>query len=278
MLGILSQEEYLQHGAQLRSNMCDHYHIQTGKYSLMDSLITMDLHNLMLDNAENSVKRLTNTIRMKIEAEWKRHGKTGTVKYKEVGFDSGSQNFIEHRIIFFVSGLEIMLQPVDIQCVNEVLKPKSICNLLYQKKHIVSEKGNVETNDYSFIPLQEVFKWFLSTIESQFAGCLVKVKDSAVELVFEDTQNNAVHQIIFQFAIEVETEALQAYCQGISSHLYLPDSLSFDELQFIAICMQESWRISPCFCETSYMDKLDDSQRVIYKNLKVIYIVMNQTI
>ena len=202
----------------------------------------------------------------------------GTVKYKEVGFESGSQNFTEHRIIFFVSRLEIKLKPVDIQCVNEVLKPKSMCNVLYLKKHLGSEKGNVETNDYRFIPHQEVFKWFLSTIESQFSGCLVKVKDSAVELVFEDTQNNAVHQIILQFAIEVETEALQTYFQGISSHLYLPDSLSFDELQFVAICTQESWRISPCFCERSYMDKLYGSQRVIYQNLKVIYIVMVQTI
>ena len=256
--------------------MYDHYHIQTGKYSLMDSLITMDLHTLMNDNVENAVTRLTNTINMKLEAEWKRHGKTGTVKYKEVGFESGSQNFIEHRIIFFVSGQEIKLQPVDIQCVNEVLNPKSMCNVLYLKKHLGSEKGNVETNAYSFIPLQEVFKWFLSTIESQFSGSLVKVKESAVELVFEDTQNNAVHQIILQFAIEVETEALQTYFQGISSPLYLPNSLSFDELQFVAICTQESWRISPCFCERSYMDKLDDSQRVIYQNLKVIYIVMVQ--
>ena len=190
MLEILSQEEYLRHGVQLRSNMYNHYHIQTGKYSLMDSLITMDLHNLMLDNAENSVTGLNNTIRMKLEAEWKRQGNSGTVDYKDVGLQSGSQNFIEHRIIFFVSGQEIKLQPVDIQCVNEVLKPKSMCNL-YLKKKIGSEKGNVETNDYRFIPHQEVFKWFFSTIESQFSGCLVKVKESAVELVFEDTQNNA---------------------------------------------------------------------------------------
>ena len=276
MLEIVGQEEYLRLGVQLRSNMYDHYHIQTGKYSLMDSLITMDLHNLMLDNAENSVTRLINTIRMKLGAEWKRQGNSGTVNYKDVGFQSGSQNFIEHRIIFFVSGQEIKLQPVDIQCVNEVLKPKSMCNI-YLKKHIGSEKGTLDTNDYRFIPQPGVFKWFLNTIESQFAGCLVKVKESAVELVFEDTQNNAVHQIILQFAIEVETEALQTYFQGISSPLYLPDSLSFDELQFVAICTQESWRISPCICERSYMDKLD-GQRVIYQNLKVIYIVMVQMI
>ena len=87
-----------------------------------------------------------------------------------------------------------------------------------------------------------------------------------------------VHQIILQFAIEVETEALQTYFQGISSPLYLTNSLSFDELQFVAICTQESWRISPCICERSYMDKLDDIQRVIYQNLKVIYIVMVQII
>ena len=183
----MGQEEYSRHGVQLRTNMYDHYHIQTGKYSLMDSLITMDLHNLMLDSAENSVTRLTNTIRMKLEAEWKTQGNSGTVNYKEIGFEAGSQNFIEHSIIFFVSGQEIKLQPVDIQCVNEVLKPKSMCNL-YLKKHIGSEKGNVETNDYRFIPQQEVFKWFLNTIESQFSGCLVKVKESAMELVFEDTQ------------------------------------------------------------------------------------------
>ena len=277
MLEIVGQEEYLRHAVQLRSNMYDHYHIQTGKYSLMDSLITMDLHNLILNSAENSVTGLTNAICMKLEAEWKRQGNSGAVNYKDVGLQSRSQNFIEHRFIFFVSGQEIKLQPVDIQCVNEVLKPKSMCNL-YLKKHIGSEKENVETNDYRFIPQQEVFKWFLGTIESQFSGCLVKVKESAVELVFEDTQNNAVLPVILQFGIVVETETLQTYFQGISSPLYLPDSLSFDELQFVALCTQEYSRISPCFCERSYIGKLDDSQRVIYQNLKVIYIVMVQMI
>ena len=268
-LSILSQKEYAEHYTKLRLKMHNHYHMENGKYSLMDSLIAINLKQLCPDNNEHSARDLSNTIGMKLNTEWNKLGQAGTVNYKEVGFESGSRNFIQHKIIYVVEGQEAMLQPSKVQCVNQVLKPKSMCNLYLRKGFHSDSDSHLPTDDYQLLSQEKIFTWFSTTIKSMFPGGMVNVEDSAVTLVFEDALNNVVHQALLNFSIGVRTETVQSYLREMNSPLYIPSSLSLEEIQFVAICRENYWRISPCLCERSYVDKLDDKQNAIYHNLKV---------